>query len=109
MRASFPDKDIIPQDFRLLMRSRHIYILFCAFVHLMLGLYLQRGTDRLRKTLQDAGSVVLLFSGVMLTWAFITETYTLGHFSDLSRTGIYMSLAGVALHLISALPGRADT
>src|SRR5258708_21131167 len=41
MRVDFPDKEIIPQDLRLLMRSRHIYILFSALIHLALGVYLQ--------------------------------------------------------------------
>jgi hypothetical protein len=40
-KVDFPDKEIIPQDFRLLMRSRHIYILFSGFIHLLLGVYLQ--------------------------------------------------------------------
>lgn len=40
MRADFPDKDIIPQELRLLMRSRHIYILFSSLIHLSLGVYL---------------------------------------------------------------------
>jgi hypothetical protein len=35
----FPDKDAIPQELRLLMRSRHIYILFSGLIHLVLGVY----------------------------------------------------------------------
>lgn len=30
----FPDKGAISQELRLLMRSRHIYILFSALIHL---------------------------------------------------------------------------
>jgi len=39
MRADFPDKDAIPQDLRLLMGSRHIYILFAALIHIVLGVF----------------------------------------------------------------------
>lgn len=99
MRANFPDKDIIPQDLRLLMRSRHIYILYCGFLHILLGVYLQMRPDR-KRWLQYAGSIILFVSAILLTWAFIAETYTFAHFSDISRYGIYTSLAGVALHLI---------
>lgn len=100
MRADFPDKEIISQELRLLMRSRHIYILFNALIHLALGVYLTIRPQAWRRTLQYLGSLVLTLSAGFLLWAFVVETYQLGHFSDLSRYGIYASLAGVGLHLI---------
>ncbi len=100
MRADFPDKDAIPQELRLLMRSRHIYILFSALIHLALGVYLSLRPATWRKIVQIAGSVVLLVSSIYLVRAFIVETYSLQHFSDLSRTGIYASLWGLGLHLL---------
>jgi uncharacterized membrane protein len=106
MRVDFPDKDAIPPEFRLLMRSRHIYILFSALIHLMLGAYLRMSADTRVKLLQYAGSLLLAASSGLLVWAFITETYTLQHFSDISREGIYFSLAGVGLHLFSKFERR---
>lgn len=103
MRADFPDKEIISQELRLLMRSRHIYILFSAFVHIALGVYLQLRSPRWQRVVQYAGSAVLFVSSVLLVWAFVAETYSYGKFSDISRFGIYTSLAGVALHLIGGL------
>lgn len=100
MLADFPDKDVIPQEPRLLMRSRHIYILFNALIHLALGVYLKIRPQAWRRLLQYLGSLVLIISAGFLLWAFIVETYQLQHFSDLSRFGIYPSLAGVGLHLI---------
>jgi hypothetical protein len=103
MRADFPDKDAIPQELRLLMRSRHIYILFSALIHLALGAYFQTRERIPARILQYAGSAFVTAASVFLVWAFITETYTLRHFSDLSRWGIYLSLAGVGLHGLSAI------
>ncbi len=103
MRADFPDKEAIEQELRLLMRSRHIYILFSALIHLALGIYLQMRPRLWQKVLQYGGSVVLVISSSLLLWAFIVETYNLQHFSDLSRNGIYMALAGVILHMIGGL------
>lgn len=103
MRVDFPDKDVIPQDLRLLMRSRHIYILFSALIHLVLGTYLTMSTDMRIKLLQYAGSFLLTVSSVFLVWAFVTETYSLQHFSDISRNGIYTALAGVGLHLLGGI------
>jgi hypothetical protein len=106
MRVDFPDKDAISPELRVLMRSRHIYILFSSLIHLVLGAYLRMGTDMRIRLLQYAGSLILVASSVYLVWAFITETYTLQHFSDLSRNGIYAALAGVGLHLFGGFAKR---
>ena len=103
MRVDFPDKDAIPQELRLLMRSRHIYILFSALIHLALGVYLQLRPQLWRKVLQFGGSAVLVLSSGFLIWAFVVETYSYQHFSDLSRNGIYAALWGIGLHLIGGL------
>jgi hypothetical protein len=106
MRVDFPDKEAISQELRILMRSRHIYILFSALIHLALGVYLQMRPGTARKLLQYSGSVVLFTSSILLVWAFVAETYSLQHFSDISRNGIYMSLAGVVLHLLGGVTKR---
>jgi hypothetical protein len=106
MRVDFPDKEAISQELRILMRSRHIYILFSALIHLALGVYLQMRPGTIRKLLQYSGSVVLFVSSVLLFWAFVVETYSLQHFSDISRYGIYTSLAGVGLHLMGGVSKR---
>jgi di/tricarboxylate transporter len=101
MRADFPDKEIISQEFRLLMRSRHIYILLSSFIHIALGLYLAISPSRWRKYLQISGSFLLMLGSVLLIYAFFYETYSLNHFSDISRYGLYATLAGTAFHLFS--------
>ena len=100
MRWDFPDKEIIPPELRILMRSRHIYILFSALLHLALGAYLQISTEIWRKVLQMIGSILLIVASGWLIWGFINETYYVKTFSDISRWGIYLSLAGMGFHLI---------
>lgn len=103
MRNDFPDKDAIDQGFRFLMRSRHIYILFSALIHVGLGLYLVSRAAAWRRVMQNAGSAVLILSSLLLVAAFVNETYYVSTYSDVSRFGIYASAAGVGLHLIAAL------
>lgn len=103
MRVDFPDKDLIPQDLRILMRSRHIYILFSALIHLALGVYMTLRPRLLQKLVQMSGSVVLTISTILLIWAWYVETYHTGHFSNLSREGIYLSLAAIVLHVIGGI------
>lgn len=100
MRADFPDKEIIPPEFRMLMRSRHIYILFSSLMHILLGLYFQPQAALWRKYLQLFGSVLLIISSVLFVWAFVYETYTTRGFSEVSRLGLYLTLGGTIAHLI---------
>ena len=98
MRLDFPDKDLIPQELRLLMRSRHIYILLASFIHIILGLYFQTQLKIWRKCLQLFGSFLLILGSVLLIWAFFFETYSIQHFSDISRLGLYATLGGIIFH-----------
>lgn len=107
MRLDFPDKNIIPPELRMLMRSRHIYILFSGLMHLLLGIYLQIRPQLWRKIIQLAGSSILFISSVLFIWAFIYETYETRTFSEISRWGLYLSLAGTAAHLIGGFRGKA--
>src|SRR5215203_1975589 len=100
MRWDFPDKEIIPPDFRILMRSRHIYILLSSLIHIILGVYLQIHVEAWRRILQIFASVLLIAGSVLFVWAFIYETYTTQHFSDLSRFALYVTLWGTIVHLL---------
>ena len=106
MRVDFPDKDLITPELRLLMRSRHIYILFSALIHLAMGVYIKLRSGQLLRMIQLVGSGVLVIASVLLVWAWCVETYQLQTFSDISRQGIYLSLFGVGLHLIAGIPAR---
>lgn len=100
MRWDFPDKEIIAPELRILMRSRHIYILFSALIHLALGIYLNISPNTWRKVSQIFGSILLILASGLLIWGFIGETYYVKTFSEISRNGIYLSLAGIGFHLI---------
>lgn len=103
MLADFPDKEVMDQTLRILTRSRHIYIIFSAFLHIVLGVYLTASTRTWQRSLQYLGSALLFISAVVLVYAWYAETYTFAAFSELSRWGIYLSLAGTALHLVGGL------
>lgn len=108
MRLDFPDKEIISQELRILMRSRHIYILFSALLHLLLGVYLQISAQIWRKIFQIVGSTLLIFASGLLISGFIYDTYYVKTFSDLARFGIYLSLAGVGFHLIGGFLAKYE-
>jgi hypothetical protein len=103
MRADFPDKGEIDQAFRILMRSRHIYLLLSSLVHIVLGIYLVLRPSIAQRAFQFLGSALLVISSSLLLWAFEVETYQTQHYTDISRWGLYTALAGVIAHLIGGL------
>lgn len=103
MRLDFPDKELISPDLRLLMRSRHIYILFNSLIWMALGVYFRANPRVLQRAMQYFGSIMLAISAGFLIYGWYVESYQLAHFSDLSREGIYLSLAGVGFHLIGGI------
>ena len=109
MRADFPDKTEIDQTLRVLMRSRHIYILLSSLIHIGLGIYVQARPQTIRKILQISGSTVLASASVLLVYAFIVETYQIQNYSNYSRWGLYLSLAGIGLHLIGGFDPRRSS
>lgn len=109
MRVDFPDKEIIPPDFRLLMRSRHIYILLAGLIHVVLGVYLEMQTGFWRKSLQIFGSFLLFAGTLLLVWAFVYETYMTKGFSEASRAGLYATLAGVIFHLFGGFRIKSES
>jgi hypothetical protein len=103
MRADFPDKGEIDQAFRILMRSRHIYLLLSSLIHIVLGIYFVFRPSLAQRLFQFLGSALLVASSGLLLWAFEVETYQTQHYTDISRWGLYTSLAGVIAHLIGGL------
>jgi hypothetical protein len=103
MRADFPDKTEIDQTLRILMRSRHIYILLSSLMHIGIGIYVQMRPQKVRKMLQIAGSAVLVAASILLVYAFVVETYQIRGYSSYSRWGLYLSLGGVGFHLLGGL------
>lgn len=103
MEAYFPDKETMSPDLRLLMRSRHIYILFSGLVHLVLGVYWRAYPQRWRKVLQFTGSFFLTLGSILLIWAFVSETFYIKTFSELSMSGVIISALGAVLHAIAGI------
>lgn len=99
MRIDFPDKDAIPPELRVLLRSRHIYILLSAFVHVVLGVYLRIGPESWRKFVQIGGSILLFAASLTFVFAFFHESYRAQTFSEFSRAAIYVFSFGAILHL----------
>ncbi|MCG8459210.1 MAG: hypothetical protein MI919_23280 [Holophagales bacterium] len=93
----------MPDGPRALFRSGHIYLLWSALVHGVLGLYLVPARWLPARLAQHVGSLFLFLSVAFLLYGFYVET-PLGRVERPGlRHGIYLSLAGVALHGLGSL------
>ncbi len=91
---------------RLLYRSRHIYILAAAMVHLALGCYLLPARDRLPRFLQRLGSSLLLIAGLILVVAFFREPPRGKLAAPFSGYGVIILLVGTLCHVAASVVTR---
>lgn len=88
---------------RMLYRSRHIYILLAAFLHLGIGIYFRYQQDTLRRTLQLLGSLLITIAPVLFLVGFFYEPNLHGLYAPVTKKGIYLITGGVVLHLLSTV------
>jgi hypothetical protein len=107
MRHHQPPMGTLGDAARLMLRSRHIYILAAGLINLMLGLYLQRHVAGWRRIVQIAGSGLIVASPVPLVLAFILEPER-GFQPEMlwSASGIYALFLGCIAHFVSSFGAR---
>src|SRR5690349_5688564 len=88
---------------RLLYRSRHIYLLAAALVHLALGAYLVRAERGWRGGLQLVGSALLLAAPVLLMTAFVRDPPAMQLNGAAGHFGLYAFAAGTTAHVLSRI------
>ena len=107
LRHHHPPMDTLGESARLLLRSRHIYILASGLVNLMLGLYVQRVAGW-RGVVQVIGSGLVMVAPVFLVLAFVVETPR-GFQPEMvwSSLGLYALFGGCMLHGAASMGGAA--
>ncbi len=103
LRHHQPPVDVLSDSERLMLRSRHIYVLASGLVNLMLGLYGLRIKGG-RGVVQMVGSVLLTLSPVLLIAAFAMEPARGFQPAEMwwSSLGLYALFGGSMLHLVAA-------
>jgi hypothetical protein len=99
MRHHSPPMATMSDSARLMYRSRHIYILAAGLLNLVLGVHFQRHREGWRRTVQAAGSILLLASPALLILAFTVEPGRGFHEeTPWSHAGLYALFAGSMAH-----------
>ena len=85
---------------RLLYRSRHIYLLAAALLHLALGTYLVHAEAGWRGRLQLIGSALLLAAPVLLLSAFVLDPPAMQLNGAAGHFGLYALAGGTLAHVL---------
>ena len=80
---------------RMQYRSIHIYILFSALIHILLGAFVRYSIFGLFRASQIIGSVLLFSASVFLVISFMTEIPAEELKRSMTQYGAYASLAAV--------------
>ena len=96
-------REMTDEGTRMMFRSRHIYVLLAGLVNLGVGAYFTYHKAPWRKTLQVAGSVLIVLAPLAMTAAFFFEPRLKGLQRPLTLPAIVALFAGVFLHLFSGV------
>jgi hypothetical protein len=107
LSRAYPHMVGVDDSLRMLLRSRHLYIMLAGAVNAALGLYLVRQSRGWRLIVQRLGSALLLIAPVLLIVAFFTEAPRGNMNAPLAPFGLYAVFGGIVLHLAAgARAGR---
>ena len=93
---------------RMMFRSRHIYILLAGLVNVAVGTYFVRRAGRWRRTLQLAGSILIVAAPLLLLVAFFEEPGAPGLRRNFTLPAIIILAVGTLLHAFSGIRASRD-
>ena len=99
MRRHVPAMSELDDGTRLLLRSRHIYLLLASLVNLTTGVNYRHADGRIRRGTQIGGSILMLVAPVFLALAFFIEPQQALLQRGLARLGIFAVAIGAVLQL----------
>lgn len=101
LRTTYPDKSQMDMGFRVMLRSRHIFLLLMSFVQLGIGVYIQPAFNRILRFAQYGATLLLLLADYLFVYSFFFEVdvKTIPQ-TPLLHQATYISLAAVLLHVL---------
>lgn len=106
LKHKFPNKEGMDLAFRVMQRSRHIFILLSGLVLAGIGTYFQSAKAQLFIIVQYIAFAILIIANVLFIYAFFYEVET--HFipkTPVLHYAAYLILAGVVLNFIGTFRG----
>jgi hypothetical protein len=101
MEFYYPRMDELNDGARMMLRSRHIYILLAGLLNIGVGAYFSYRTVWWRRALQLTGSMLIIVATSLLIGAFFYEPQLSGLPRPLTLPGIVSLSVGALCHLFS--------
>ncbi|MEY2793734.1 MAG: hypothetical protein RJA76_1726 [Bacteroidota bacterium] len=104
---TYPDKPSIEIGLRVMLRSRHIFILLISLVELGIGAYIQQCQTRTFLIIQWLAFICIFLSHILLIYAFFFEV-ELTHIPNTPALhyATYILLAGIILHVLTKFESK---
>lgn len=104
MRFGYPDKENIEIGFRVMMRSRHIFLLLFSLLEIGIGVYIVQRADRLGIAIQIAATLCIVLAHVLFGYGFFYEL-SIDYVPEtpIIHWAAYLSAAGIILHLATVV------
>lgn len=101
LKLYYPHMDEVGDGMRMLLRSRHIYILLAGLLNIGIGAYFSYRKERWRRVVQLTGSSFVLIAPFLLLVAFFYEPPLRNLQRTFTLPAIVSLLVGTLLHLLS--------
>lgn len=100
----FPEKDKLDLAFRVMQRSRHIFILLSGCTLSLIGVYFKAANNSIAYTLQLFATLILFLSNAMFIYCFFYEV-EIAYIPDtpVLHIATYSFLAGAVIHALARL------
>lgn len=101
MKFYYPRMEEINEGMRMMLRSRHIYLLLAGLINICLGAYFIRRETKWRRVLQMIGSLLILLASLLMVAAFFYEPKLANLQRTLTLPSIIALFTGTFFHLLS--------
>ncbi|WP_248723209.1 hypothetical protein [Seonamhaeicola sp. ML3] len=88
---------------RALTRAGHLYILLFGLINAALGAHLKLSKNKLIRTFQKFGSIIIFGSTLLVVYGFFTELPASEIRRPMTQKSLYLILLGVTIHGLTAL------
>ena len=107
LRCTYPDKHNLEMGFRVMLRSRHIFILLVSLIEMGIGVYIQQSTKMLYLSIQWLATILLVVAHILFIYAFFYEVEII-HIpkTPILHYATYFVLTSLILHLFTKFESK---
>ena len=107
LRTFYPDKQNLEMGFRVMLRSRHIFILLVSLLEIGIGVYIHQCSRKIYLSIQWLATVLLFVAHLLFIYAFFYEVEIV----NIPKTPIlhyatYIALASLILHILTKFESK---